>query len=37
MFSLSAVEGIADGYLSCKDFLFAFDYAGLTIDKNLIE
>lgn len=25
MFSLSAVEGVADGYLSKSEFLFAFD------------
>ncbi|EAR94381.2 EF hand protein (macronuclear) [Tetrahymena thermophila SB210] len=37
MFSLSAVDSIADGYLSQKDFLFAFDYAGLTVNKSLIE
>jgi Ca2+-binding EF-hand superfamily protein len=37
MFSLSAVEGVADGYLSKNEFLFAFEQAGLTVDSSLLE
>lgn len=37
MFSLSAVESVAEGFLRKKEFLYAFEYAGLTADKLLLE
>lgn len=37
MFSLTAVEGVADGYLRKNEFMFAFEYAGLTVDRILLE
>lgn len=37
MFSLSAVEGIADGFLRKQDFFLAFEQASLRVDKMLLE
>lgn len=37
MFSLSAVEGIANGFLRKEDFFLSFDQAGITVEKILLE